>query len=331
MKHLSMVIVTYKRQELLKRLFGSILELESEPWRIVVVDNENSAKTKEIVQSFAQAADAQWGATSADPDRAGGVSHVVYFPQTENIGGSGGFSRGVGKAYELGAEWFWVMDDDVTVLPEAVDALDKWSHRFQAIQGQRYDTDGGHFYWQYRFNTALAIYNPFSPAGWKEGEEYKECNALCFEGGCFSREVVKKIGLPDERFFIYLDDALYGYLASKVTTVALVPDYVVRREREVANQSIGSVRQLNSTSDMTRYYITRNRGYLARYFQLYGDYRPVGYALGTLLNFAKEIVRLILVDRGHFSSSWARLWAGYKDSKKILHDPDWKPMPPLER
>lgn len=331
MKRLSMVIVTYKRQELLKRLFGSILELTEAPWRIVVVDNERSAETEEIVASFADSATKLWGGTPDDPDNLGGTQRVVYFPQEGNIGGSGGFSRGVGKAYELGAEWFWVMDDDVCVLPDAVAALGKWSSRFQAIQGQRYDTDGGHFYWQYRFNTALAIYNPFSPAGWKPQEEYKECNALCFEGGCFSREVVQKIGLPDARFFIYLDDALYGYLASKVTTVALVPDYVVRREREVANQSIGSVRQLNSTSDMTRYYITRNRGYLARYFQLYGDYRPVGYALGTLLNFAKEIARLVLVDRGHFSSSWKRLWEGYKDSKKILHDPDWKPMPPLVR
>ena len=327
MERLAMVIVTYKRQELLERLFASILKLTEAPWRIVVVDNENSERTSGIVKQFGQECTELWGTT--EPDEEGGTARVVYFPQTENIGGSGGFSRGVGKAYALGASWFWVMDDDVSVLPDAVTALGKWSKRFGAIQGQRYDADGGHFFWQYRFNTALAIYNPFSPSGWKPGEEYKECNALCFEGGCFSREVVSKIGLPDERFFIYLDDALYGYLANKVTTVALVPDYVVKREREVQNQSIGSVRQLNSTSDMTRYYITRNRGYLARYFQLYGDYSPVGYALGTLLNFAKELIRLLLVDRGHFSSSWSRLWAGYKDSKTILHDKDWKPMPPL--
>ena len=112
---------------------------------------------------------------------------------------------------------------------------------------------------------------------------------MCFEGACFKRSVVQKIGLPDARFFIYWDDALYGYLASKVTQPILIPDFVLSRCREVPGQSIGSVRQLNSTSDMTRYYITRNRGYIARYFQVHGDYNPVLFGVGTALTFAKEI------------------------------------------
>lgn len=329
MERLALVTVTYKRQDLLRRLFDSILKLKQAPWRIVVVDNENSPKTAGMVSEFTQQVHDAWGDTPSDPDREGGVKRIVYFPQRDNCGGSGGFSRGVGRSYKLGAEWFWLMDDDVTVLPGAVDAFDRWSHQFQAIQGQRYDTDGGHFYWQYRFWTALAIYNPFSRDSWREGETYKSCNALCFEGSCVSRKVVKQIGLPDERFFVYLDDALYGYLASKVCEVALVPDYVLRRERAVPDKELG-VRQLNSTSDMTRYYVTRNRGYFARYLMLYHDYNLVGYGFGTLLTFLKEFIRLVAVDRGHLKTGWARLWAGYQDSKQILHDPTWKPMPPLE-
>ena len=152
---------------------------------------------------------------------------------------------------------------------------------------------------------------------------------LCFEGSCFSRHVVEKIGLPDARFFIYLDDALYGYLASKVTDVIYVPDYVLSRSREIPNQGIGTVRQLNSTSDMTRFYITRNRGYLARYFKLYGDYNPVGFALGTLLTFAKELVRIAMVDRGSVVSGTKRLFAGWRAQHVIQRDPSWEPMPPL--
>ena len=49
---LAIVIVTFKRQELLGRLFDSIAELTVAPWRVVVVDNENSPKTARMVADF---------------------------------------------------------------------------------------------------------------------------------------------------------------------------------------------------------------------------------------------------------------------------------------
>ena len=84
-------------------------------------------------------------------------------------------------------------------------------------------------------------------------------NQLCFEGGMFSRRVVDKIGLPDARFFIYGDDACYGYVASQHFPAAVVADVVLKRARAVSNWDIAGKRQLNSTSDTNRYYITRNR------------------------------------------------------------------------
>lgn len=329
MRRAAIVIVTFKRQELLASLLDSVLSLTVAPWRVVVVDNENSERTAAIVGDFERRAEALWGPTVDDPDARGATSRTLYVPMETNTGGSGGFSEGVRQAYELGAEWFWVMDDDVAVEPDGLETLARWSEEAEAVMGQRRDFDGGHFFWQHRFWPRLAIYNPLSRDGWRDGERFKLANALCFEGGFFSRGVVEKIGLPDARFFIYLDDALYGYLASKVTPVYYVPDYVLSRRREVANQAVGSVRQLNSTSDMTRYYITRNRGYLARYFKLYGEYSSVGFAVGTALTFAKELIRILIVDREHLVSGMRRLVAGQRDARKILRDPTWEPMPPL--
>ena len=57
---------------------------------------------------------------------------------------------------------------------------------------------------------------------------------------------------------------------------------------------------------------------------------PALYAVGTIANFSKELLRILIVDRDHLKSGWARLWAGYKDSRAILHDPDWAPMHPLD-
>ena len=37
-------------------------------------------------------------------------------------------------SYELGAAWFWVMDDDVAVLPDAIAKLSKWTDKHEVIQ-----------------------------------------------------------------------------------------------------------------------------------------------------------------------------------------------------
>lgn len=186
-------MVTYKRQQLLATLFESIEKLTVAPWRIIVVDNEHSDKTHGMVEEFSAKLTAQWGTTVAD--LSGNENRVVYAPQTDNLGGAGGFSAGVKKAYELGAEWFWVMDDDVAVMPEGIERLAKWTDRHDVIQGSRYDYDGGPFYWQYDFIVPLGIPNPIAPAAFGPAG-YRVMDTLCFEGGLFRRNIVEKIGLP---------------------------------------------------------------------------------------------------------------------------------------
>ena len=209
---LAIVVVTYKRQQLLATLFESIEKLTVAPWRIIVVDNEHSDKTHGMVEEFSAKLTAQWGTTVAD--LSGNENRVVYAPQTDNLGGAGGFSAGVKKAYELGAEWFWVMDDDVAVMPEGIERLAKWTDRHDVIQGSRYDYDGGPFYWQYDFIVPLGIPNPIAPAAFGPAG-YRVMDTLCFEGGLFRRNIVEKIGLPDPRFFIYWDDTMYGYRGAR--------------------------------------------------------------------------------------------------------------------
>ena len=323
---LAIVVVTYKRQELLATLFASIERLTVAPWRVVIVDNEHADRTRDMVEAFGERLDRQWGTTIADAT--GNESRVVYAPQSDNLGGSGGFSAGVRTAYELGAEWFWVMDDDVAVEPDGIAKLAKWTDRHDVIQGSRYDYDGGPFYWQYRFIVPLGIPDPIAPAAFGRAG-YRVMNTLCFEGGLFRRRVVERIGLPDPRFFIYWDDTMYGYLASKVTNPIVVPDVVLRRTREIGNWDIAGLRQLNSTSDVNRYHIMRNRGYMARYFMTYGDFRPFLFGLGTIATAAKEIIRLVMVDRGHVRTGLVQIARGWWDSRKLMRDGDWRPMPPL--
>ncbi len=324
---LAIVVVTYKRQNMLQDLFDSIAELECAPWRIVVVDNEDSRQTAHMTFDFDDRLAELWGIDEDAPDTTGKCHRVIYAPQRENGGGAGGFSAGVQAAYELGAEWFWLMDDDVLVLPEAIERLSKWTERYQVVQAARLDFDDGPFFWQYQLIVPLGIPNPV--AKWDLGEDgFREMNQLCFEGGLFSRAVVDKVGLPDPRFFIYGDDACYGYVASKHFDAVVVADLVLKRARVVSNWDIAGKRQLNSTSDINRYYIMRNRGFLARYLKTYGDYNPLLFRVGTFATFCKELIRLAAVDKT-FKTGVPALRRGMKDGAKILRDKTWEPMPPM--
>ena len=53
MRRPAIVIVTFKRQELLAQLFESIKKLTVPAWRVVVVDNETSPRTAQMAASFA--------------------------------------------------------------------------------------------------------------------------------------------------------------------------------------------------------------------------------------------------------------------------------------
>ncbi len=307
----AIVVVTYNRSALLERLLQSIARMDPKPGRVVIVDNASSDGTGETVAGYAD---------TLGPE-------ILYRRLETNTGGSGGFSEGMRVAYESGATWMWLMDDDVELIPDGLAKMGKWAPRFRSIQGRRYDYDGSEFYWQYRLSVPLGIPIPFAPAHF-DASGYREMNSGCFEGMFIHRDIVQRIGLPDPRFFIYWDDSVYGWLASLQTSAVIVDEFVLRRTREIKQWDMG-IRHLNASSDMYRYYILRNRGIMRHYFAEHGAYRPVRFALGTVLTFGKEIVRLVAVERKVTWKGVASLFRGLRDGGRIARDRTWRPMPPL--
>lgn len=172
----------------------------------------------------------------------------------------------------------------------------------------------------------MGIPIPFAPSGF-DASGYKEMNSGCFEGMFIHRDVVQRIGLPDSRFFIYWDDQVYGWQASRVTTSVIVDEFVLRRTREIKQWDMG-IRHMNASSDAYRYYIMRNRGHIKQYYRVHRVYNPVLFGLGTTLTFGKEVIRLLLVERKVRGTS--NLFRGLRDGGRIARDRTWRPMPPLE-
>ena len=304
---LALVIVTFNRSGYLRGLLKSVAALDPAPERVVVVDNASTDDTASVLAGM----------------QSGFPVPLITERLSENTGGSGGFAAGVRAALDNGAKWLWLMDDDVEVLPGALSALAKWTGRFDCIHGRRLDEAGNPFFWQHRFLPALGIHVPVRGDVFRNSPVFAT-NVGCFEGMLVSAEVVRSIGLPDSRFFINGDDEMYGWLASLQHEVVYVNDFVLRKVRPQKQIDLG-IRHLNDSSDLSRFCAMRNRGHTAGYLRVHGRFNPIGFAAGTALTAAKEILRLLAVE--HHLRGAGSLWRGWRESRRILRDKTWQPMP----
>ncbi|MFF1880954.1 glycosyltransferase [Pseudarthrobacter sp. NPDC058196] len=309
MDNLYAVVVTFNRADFLRNLLHSFTGPGSAPAQVLVVDNASTDHTADVV---AQAMSA-------------GGPPIRYVRLDRNVGGAGGFSRGVELALESGAEWLWLMDDDVEVLPGAVDAFDKFTPEYSCMIGRRYDANGKPFFWQHHFVESLGVFLPVSRDVFKNSDVFRT-NVGNFEGMLVKASVAREIGLPDPRFFITWDDLIYGWLAAQRTPVVYVNAFVIKKVRAQRQVDLG-LRHLNDSSDLSRRYVMRNRGHVAHYLKAYGKYNRAGFAAGTALTFLKEVARLVLVERTLEGSG--ALWRGWRESRTILSDTGWNPMPPV--
>lgn len=301
------VITTYNRASFLKDLLDSVATLDPAPAGVVVVDNASTDDTADVLA----------GLDLPVP--------VVVLRLPANVGGAGGFAAGVARGLEEGADWLWLMDDDVVVLPDALASFRPWMARYSCIHGRRLDHAGRPFFWQHQLHERLGVHLPVRGDVFATSPVF-HTNVGCFEGMLVAADTVRETGLPDARFFLNGDDTTYGWLISRHHPVAYVDAFVLRKTRAQRQIDLG-VRHLNDSSDLSRFCGMRNRGHLARYLQLHGRYSRLGFGLGTVLSAGKEIVRLLAVE--HSVSGMSAVWRGWRAARVILRDRGWRPEPPL--
>jgi hypothetical protein len=214
----------------------------------------------------------------------------------ENSGGAGGFSEGLRRAYEAKYDWFWLMDDDVEALPEALERLLPYRTQSGCIHGRRVDQAGTFVPWGEFFDPQSVTTRPIDDKLFTENRQVEELNVGCFEGMLISRDVVAKIGLPDPNFFIGLDDTYYGFLASRVTPVLCVNVATLRRKRLLEYNPRpavlgGGLSGRFSTTFL--YYQSRNRYLIACAL---GN-RSVPFVLASFQVLVRSTLRELLVNR----------------------------------
>ena len=198
------IVVTYNRCVLLDECIEAILSSNTVP-DILVIDNNSTDETKQVVEKY--------------------ESSISYHNIGANIGGAGGFNKGLKIAFKNGYKYFWLMDDDTIVaedtLSKLIDSTLLLKDRFGFLSSVANWKDG-----------SICIMNQQTLSDdWAEDENLLENGIIRAKYASFvslfiKRDVVQALGLPIKEYFIWGDDTEYSKRISD-----LYPSYVVGKSK----------------------------------------------------------------------------------------------------
>lgn len=286
------VVVTYNRLALLQRTIAA-LKAQTRPLDAIVVVNN--------------------GATDGTADWLEAQQGLTVFTQ-DNVGGSGGFARGIGEAYAMGADRIWCMDDDVFPRPACLENLLEaaTSHPDAAILAPR------RFMGDKIICHDFTRYNLTNPLASMYAGKLKKCPpttptyvaGTAFEGPLISRQVVDTVGLPNAQLFIFCDDTDYCLRTHQAGLRLLYVPQAEMDKAEFFSEDTWAERE--TKKKWKRYYQVRNATYLSHH---YGRNWAVCHLRG-FIGVAGYIATAAFT--APFSKGWKwndipRLWRAYRD------------------
>lgn len=180
------VVVTFNRKQLLLQCLQALSVQTQQPSKILIVDNASTDGTIETLQQNG------WLEQSK----------IQLIALKENTGGAGGFAAGMQYAFEQGADYVWMMDDDAISHPTALEEIMRHTtpdHIYGSLAVNGEDT---------AWATKLLAENKTVHLK-KQVPELAEVQSLPFLGFLTSKEIYQNIGLPDASYFIAADDVEY--------------------------------------------------------------------------------------------------------------------------
>lgn len=281
------LVVTYNRKTLLQKCVDALRNQTRQLDAIIVVNNNSNDGTKEWLDS--------------QPD-------LIVIHQ-ENVGGAGGFYRGIKEAYERDFDWIWAMDDDVNPSATCLDCLCDYTEEPGILCPMRLMGERIVLGETLKFN----LTNPFKPLKRElrlediSGVETLDIEGMAFEGPLISRKVVEKIGFPNAGLFIFWDDTDYAYRAVLAGfRVRYVPNAILNKEYLSANSISAKAHSWKVP------YGLRN---LVCFSHTYGKtplFRNV-YPFMVLARYMFGWTKHILKRDGYYKlSDWRMIWQSYR-------------------
>ncbi len=246
MKRVATIIVTYNRLELLRQAIESLRAQTYADQDIIVINNGSTDGTGE------------WLAGEAD---------LTVITQ-ENVGGAGGFERGMAEGVRRGYEFCWVMDDDIECDREALAEL---------VRAYEVRKDAGFVCSRVLNTKGLATNTPtLSSAkqenGYTDAFDYVGTEGMVrvetstFVSVLIPTAVIREVGLPIGEFFIWGDDTEYTLRISRKRACYMAARSVLTHKREDTNLET-FMTDKNVARMRNRVYQIRNQYYIFRKYR----------------------------------------------------------------
>ena len=205
----STVVLTYNRRQLLGEAIDAVLGQTHAPARVHVVDNASTDGTDEMLRAR---------------------SGIEHHRLASNLGGAGGFSRGVEIARRDDADWLWMMDDDAEPAPDCLERLlaspaasDPTTVALcSTVRGRDGEIQTMHR-GEFRGRPV-----PLDPSAY-EGP-VADVGYATFVGLLVRMDVARALDPPKAEFFIWADDFEYSYRLREKGAIRLVPDSVIKHK-----------------------------------------------------------------------------------------------------
>lgn len=238
----AVVIVTYNREALLRECIENVENQTAAPDSIIIVNNASTDSTAAYLKEL------------KEKDRRFDIIDL-----SQNIGGAGGFAKGIEHAVEKNVECVLLIDDDAMIADDYMEKLLRTrqnASQYQAFAGTvKVDGKIDVFHRRTISRAGLLFRNC---AEWEYQQPYFECDIASFCGMVLDISLVRKIGIPHAEYFIWHDDAEYSLRARKHCKFLTVTDAVLHH-KTIANHNVHPRRY-----DWKDYYDIRNRIWLVK-------------------------------------------------------------------
>lgn len=257
------VVVTYNRLELLKGTIEKLLTQSRKLDEIIIIDNKCTDGTSEYLKTI--------------------EDKVTPVFLDENLGGAGGFNKGIKIAYEKGHDYIWIMDDD-TFATET--ALENMLNKFNIVGKENIGFMCSNVL--FKDDKACVMNVPTVDSVWNDyvTEGLVKVKNASFVSIMFPRERVKEFGLPIKEFFIWGDDTEYTLRISGKYASYMSIDSIVHHHMK---ENVGVDIINGDTARIGRYfYEYRNKFYMNKKRGLRGAIAHTKYTIKSILNILSK-------------------------------------------